>query len=233
MHPFPFYNPTFFIWTFWNIFTHAGDVISPLYIIFLPLLILIRKKLYVKYSMLYLYTILGLVLWYFIPQRNEARFLLPVLPGFSLLCAALFTLKWPRMKQAFFLSLIFAALVIAVGYRLITNIRYLPVILGRESRNTFLTKGLNFSFGDFYDTDRYFLTHIKPGDNVLLYGFHNLYYVDFPFIDNSWVQKGDTFRYIAVQNGKIPRRFADWELVYENPITHVQLYEKGNKKWVY
>ena len=68
---------------------------------------------------------------------------------------------------------------------------------------------------------------------MLLYGFHNLYYVNFPFVDSSWVKKGDDFNYVAVQNSKIPERFSDWSLVYSNSITRVKLYTKGEIRWAY
>ena len=102
-----------------------------------------------------------------------------------------------------------------------------------QSRSEFLSKNLNFSFGDFYDTDDYFRKNIKQNDKVLLYGFHNLYYVDFPFVDSSWVKKGDSFNYIAVQNSDLPKRFVDWDLIYNNSLTKVKLYKKGNVRWAY
>src|SRR5581483_11148274 len=120
--------------------------------------------------------------------------------------------------------IIFVSLV-SIGYRAVANARYIPVIVGKETKNQFLSGHLNFSFGDFYDTDAYFSEHIKSSDTVLLYGFHNLYYVDFPFIDSSWVQKGDLFTYIAVQNASLPSQFKNWQLIYKNDKTLVQLYK--------
>ena len=128
--------------------------------------------------------------------------------------------------------IIFSAL-ITMFYRSVANAKYIPVILGRETKEKFLTDHLNFSFGDFYDTDGYFQKNITLNNTVLLYGFHNLYYVDFPFIDSSWVKKGDRFDYIAVQNGEIPKRFSYWNLVYYNPKTNVRLYSLGGQKWFY
>jgi hypothetical protein len=94
-------------------------------------------------------------------------------------------------------------------------------------------KEIGISIGDFYDIDGYFAKHIKPTDRVLLYGFHNLYYVDFPFIDNSWVAKGNTFNYVAVQGNGMPDRFKYWTLVYFNPITQVRLYTFKGQTWFY
>jgi hypothetical protein len=109
----------------------------------------------------------------------------------------------------------------------------LPVVLGNETKAEFLTKYLNFSFGDFYDTDNYFKNHLTKQDTVLLLGFGKLYYVDFNFIDSTWVKKGDKFNYIAVQNGILPKRFSDWHQIYYNKLTKVKLYTLGGKICVY
>jgi len=122
---------------------------------------------------------------------------------------------------------------IAIIYRGVANTKYLPVIFGVESKQAFLTKNLNFGFGDFYDIDDYFKRNIKSRDRVLLYGFHNLYYVDFPFTHESWVKKGEVFTHVAVQNADIPDRFKNWDMLYKNPKTGVSVLKKGEKQWAY
>jgi len=94
-------------------------------------------------------------------------------------------------------------------------------------------KKLNFSFGDFYDVNNALSDRIKPTDRALLYGFHNLYYVDFPYIDSSWVKKGDMFNFIVTQNSLPPERFKFWSLIYYNPTTKIRLYSLGGIKWTY
>lgn len=74
---------------------------------------------------------------------------------------------------------------------------------------------------------------MKPTDTVLLYGLHSLFYVNFPFIDSSWIKKGDTFTHVAIQWGEAPERFKDWNLVYNNTISGVKLYTKEAKQWIY
>src|SRR2546430_2512389 len=80
---------------------------------------------------------------------------------------------------------------ISICYRSIANAKYIPVLLHKETKAAFLTRHLHFHYGDFYDSDNFFQKQISSTDMVLLYGFHNLYYIDFPFIDASWVTKGD------------------------------------------
>jgi len=243
---YPFFTPLYpvnpshfsiigFFGDIWNLFIHADDPVSPVYLIFLPLIIMffwkgnIGKKSEIK--LLGIYSILALIVWYFTPRTGGGRFIVPYLPAFSILCAAIYSeiLKNTRIKSLLLSRLLLCVVIfiaiISLAYRGAATIKYLPVVFGKESQDEFLTKHLNFSFGDFYDTDNYFKTHIKSSDVVLLYGFHNLYYVDFPFIDNSWLKKGDKFDYIAVQNAKLPARFKNWQLVYKNDRTLIQLYK--------
>jgi len=115
----------------------------------------------------------------------------------------------------------------------VANAKFLPVILKTQSKETFLSENLNFNYGDFYDTDGFFKRNIKKDDVVLLYGFHNLYYVDFPFIHSTWVKKGDAFNYIATQDTNLEERFKNWKMIYQNPKTKVKLYNLYGLKWHY
>jgi hypothetical protein len=133
----------------------------------------------------------------------------------------------------FLTVILIGTLLISIVYRGIANSKYLPVISGAMSRDAFLTDHLNFRFGDFYDTDGYFKREISDKDAVLLYGFHNLYYVDFPYIHSSWVQRGQRFNYIAVQDGELPERFRYWVMVHYNPVTRVAVYSLGERSWIY
>lgn len=214
------------------IFTRSSDPVSPIYLIFVPIIFMLFKKFNKVTKILVYYTFLSLIVWYFTPRTGGGRFLMPYLPGFSILIAVSIDKLSKNMKN-FSINLVILIGLIAFLYRGLANYKYIPVILGVESKNKFLTQNLNFSYGDFYDTDGYFKTHINSSDKVLLYGFHNLYYVDFPFMDSSYVKKGDDFNYIAVQNGKIPPRFKFWKLIYSNHLTKVNLYSIGGQKWVY
>ncbi|MBI4080956.1 MAG: hypothetical protein HY430_04265, partial [Candidatus Levybacteria bacterium] len=122
---------------------------------------------------------------------------------------------------------------ITIIYRGIAVSKNIPVVLGYQTKEKFLRENLNFSFGDFYDVDGYFAHHISANDKVLLYGFHNLYYVNFPFIDSSWVKKGDTFSYIATQHAALPMQFSHWTAIYHNETTDVTLYKNGDRLWMY
>lgn len=218
-----------------TIFMKADDPISPLYLIVFPLSLIFYKKLPIIGKYVLLYSLGSLVVWFFTPRTGGGRFLLPYLPVMSFLVIyTLSVVKEYKIVHKTILVALFTIAFITIGYRGLASIKFLPVVFGLETKEAFLTKHLNFSFGDFYDTDGYFKKTITKDDRVLLYGFHNLYYVDFPYIHESWVKKGDSFNYIAVQSsGILPERFKGWPLVYENNITHVRVYSIGKGMWIY
>lgn len=209
-----------------------ADPISPIYLIILPFIVFNFKKFSSKIKIIVYYSLLAFIVWYLTQGTGGGRFILPYLPAFSLIIAITIKNLSKNLQKIVLFIIVFISL-ITILYRGVASYKYLPVVLGSQSKREFLTKNLNFSFGDFYDTDDYFKNQIKSTDKILLFGFHNLYYIDFPFIDSSYVKNGDQFNYIAVQNGKLPERFNFWKLIYSNNLTHVDLYSIGGQKWVY
>lgn len=211
-----------------------SDPISPLYFIFLPFIIFYFRKFSDLAKLVALYSAASFIIWYLTPQTGGGRFLMPYLPAYSLI--TIITIKIVSKYKMFRTLSIFLIILIAsmsIIYRGVANLKYVPPIFGLQSKDQFLTNNLNFSYGDFYDTDGYFGTHLKNSDRVLLYGFHNLYYVNFPFIDASFIKSGDEFNYIATQNTEFPKRFKFWNLVYTNERTGINLYSLGGQKWIY
>jgi hypothetical protein len=224
----------------WNIFMYSSDPISPIYVMLLPLSVWLFAKGKMKMmSLVGLYCLLAIIVWYFTPRTGGGRFMLPYLPAFSFLCAAVIYEVTQNKKRyglflgRFLLIIIICISVLSIVYRFTANKKYIPVIIGTETKENFLTNNLNFAYGDFYDTDDYFKQNIKPTDSVLLYGFHNLYYVDFPFIDASWKNSDDTFNYVATQKSQLPEEFNNWILVYENEQTMVKLYRQPERVYTY
>jgi hypothetical protein len=218
---------------FYNLFLNLSDPISPLYLILLPIIIFAFKKFDRKAIFLVIYTLVALVTWYLTQEARGGRFIMPYLPVFSILAAvAVEKIKDKKIETMVIIAVVLVGLS-SIFYRGLANKKFMPVLLGRESKSEFLVKNLNFTFGDFYDTDGYFARDIKSSDKVLLFGFHNLYYVNFPFVDSSFVKKGDKFNYVAVQNSSLPARFSDWKEIYYNRTTYVKLYTKDGKQWDY
>lgn len=212
---------------------NLSDPISPLYIVFLPIGLFSFVKLKVTLKIVLLYSLFAIIVWYLTPQTGGGRFILPYLPAFSLIMVIVISMVKKIELRYIFVTLIIVFGLFSIFYRGAANIKYIPVILGKESKSQFLSNHLNFSYGDFYDIDGYFNKKIKANDKVLLYGFHNLYYVNFPFIDSSFVKKGDLFNYIAVLGNNLPERFKFWNLIYYNQKTSVKLYSLGGIKWTY
>ncbi len=223
LKPFQVFTPLFFLSSFWNTFAYASDPIHPIYLLSIPFIILLWRKLTSEHVLIVFLAIAGFIVWYFTPQSGGGRYVLAFVPLFTLLVVYVITLLGDYWRKAFIMAVILCS-IISIGYRAIANYKFASVITGRETKAHFLANHLDFSLGDFYDVDGYFAKHIKPTDRVLLYGFHNLYYVDFPYIHESWVQKGDTFTYVAVQGNGKPEKFKYWSLVYFNNKTQVRLY---------
>jgi 4-amino-4-deoxy-L-arabinose transferase-like glycosyltransferase len=217
----------------YTFFLNLNDPISPIYLIVLPLIVINFKNFSTRAKELLVYTLMAIVIWYLSLENRGGRFIMPYLPVFSILTVYSIKQFTNKFLNNFLIIVIILFSIISIGYRGIANAKFIPFIIGKETKSDFLNRHLNFSFGDFYDTDGYFKSHIKNSDTVLLYGFHNLYYANFNFIDSSWVKKGYVFNYIAVQNVSLPDRFNSWQLVYYNQTTMVKLYSLEGKQWVY
>ncbi|MBI2028551.1 MAG: glycosyltransferase family 39 protein [Candidatus Levybacteria bacterium] len=210
-----------------------SDPIFPLYIVLIPIGLLLLGKQKLRFKIISFYAILAIFTWQLTPNTGGGRFILSYLPAFSILSAFVIQYAWKLKIKIVIVGLVVFFLLFSIIYRLGANLKYIPVIIGTESKQEFLSENLNFKFGDFYDTDGFFKKNIKSTDKVLLYGFHNLYYVNFPFIDSTFAKKGDRFNYIAVQNSNIPKRFKNWSLIYYNSRTGVKVYSLGGLKWTY
>lgn len=235
------FDPLNLLITGLKILISSPDPISPIYLISAPLIIFYFGKFKTEIKYICIYFLIAFMAIIFISENfclncqtgDKTRFLIPYLAIFSIsISFLLFKIKKTGLEKILFTGIVLIA-VISLGYRLVANWKFVPYLVGKETKQQFLTNNLNFSFGDFYDTDGVLTNKITADDNALLYGFHNLYYVDFPFIDSSWVSKGDTFNYIVTQNTQIPDRFRFWKLIYANSLTKVNLYTFENIKWIY
>ncbi len=226
-------SPIKFIHDVWNVFIHADDPVLPIYLIIFPLVFLYWRRFGKPLRIIAIYSLLAFLILYVTPLTGRGRYLLPYLPAFSVVVGAVLGAMRDVRIYRFTICLILFLTCTSILYRAVANAKYIPVIIGKESKEKFLEKNLNFSFGDFYDTDGFFSQTIKKNQVVLLYGFHNLYYMNFPFVHESWVKKGNVFHYVAVYDAELPKRFVYWDLVYVNPITKVRLYTFDEAKWVY
>ena len=168
-------------------FNWAGigtELVSPIYLILLPFFLTVKKP-----RKLTAYFFLSLIVWLLIPHSGEGRFLLPYLPAWAVLAAIIIQ----KNKPLIFVATLIA--VINIGYRAVANFKVVPYLLGQETKTQYLCKHLDFSTAVFVDCDGWFAKNIKKTDLVLVKGFHNLYYIDFPFVHETWY-KGEKIDYV-------------------------------------
>lgn len=216
----------------WNLFLLSNDPISPIYIITLPLIPFLFKKLNVESKILLIYSVGGIILSYLIPYNDTARYTLPYLAALSVFQLYVLDIYKGKFTGKVVIGLVLVFSLLSISYRAAANVKFIPVILGIEPKNEFLSKNLNFSFGDFYDVDGN-IQKIVEKNKVLIYGVHNLFYTDFDYVHESWVKPGDRVDYVLVQNGEIPKKFSNSKIVYENALTHVKLYSNKKGAWTY
>jgi 4-amino-4-deoxy-L-arabinose transferase-like glycosyltransferase len=145
-------------WSAWDIVTiwvRSADPISPLYLISFPLVVAQQSSKQRLFTILSLYCLSTLVLWWLTPRTGGGRFLLPYLPAFSVLSTYAIAQLQDKKLQKFLISLTILLCCISVGYRAVANKRYLPVIWGTQSKAEFLHKNLVTDFGEnwFYLSD--------------------------------------------------------------------------------
>jgi len=161
-------------------------------------------------------------LWWLGPGTGFGRFSLPFLALLSISLASLFQGK--LKKISLFLVILQAS--IGILGRGIANKKYLPVILGNQTKADFLANNLKFHFGDFYDIDGWFEKNLDSSQKVLIYGIHNLYYINFPYDHESWQDENTNYTHVLVgDNQPLPLKFSNTQLIYQNPTTRVKLYK--------
>lgn len=217
-------NPFKFLRDIFILFTSADDPVSSLYLVLLPLAVSVYHSLKKPLKIIFLYCILTLCVWYVTPRTGGGRFILPYLPAFSIAAAATIQYVKSTVLKKYLLGTVFLIALTTLFYRALANKRYIPVLLGKETKQEFLCRNLNFNFGDFYDCDNYFKTHIKKTDTVLIYGVHNLFYIKFPFVHASYLDKNHKYNYVLIQGDAIPKEFMNRKPIYTNKQTNVRLY---------
>lgn len=215
-------NPLAYMGDYWKVFMVPEDLISPIFVIIIPFAIFKFRTLISKFPLLIAYFLLSYSVWYLIPRTGGGRFLLPYLPIWSVLTAVVISLQSDFIKKVLIFSVLCISLFNLV-YRLGAERKILNYISGKETKSQYLCRNLNFNFGDFYDCDGFFAKNIKPTNLVLVKGVHNLYYMDFPFIHETWY-RGEKVNYTLVQ-GKKHKNEATGKLVYQNNRTNVRLYK--------
>lgn len=201
-----------------KLFLLPSDIISPIYVLFLPFLFFVRHK--KSFNLFITFFLFSLLVWFITPRTGGGRFILPHLPVWSVFVGL--TVYWQKNVNLRLLltCLILGAIMMNLGYRSFAVSRNIPYLLGHQTKEDYLCNRLDFTLGNFVDCDGFFKKTIKSTDLVLIKDIHNLYYVNFPFVHESWY-KGEKFNYILTQ-----KPITKHKLIYRNSHTNVYLYKK-------
>lgn len=171
----------------------------------------------------FLTTIITFFVWWLGPGTDFGRFALFLLALLSVQAGSVYSLKKIPQVLTF---LIFFQAILGISGRLYANSKYIPFLLGRQTKNQFLVQNLKFHFGDWVDADGWFKQNIKPTDKVLVYNIHNLYYLNFPYDHHTWADPLFSYTHVLMgDNAKLPEKYGNPPLIYQNPTTRVKLYK--------
>lgn len=109
-----------------------------------------------------------------------------------------------------------------IVYRAGANVRYVPYLMGLESKQALMGEYLNFDYGDWYDLDGWVGTNL--GDKrYLVIGVHNTYYLPgSKWEHESWANSGECFPYVLTQ-GEVTAK-EHWQQVYLNEATKTRVF---------
>jgi 4-amino-4-deoxy-L-arabinose transferase-like glycosyltransferase len=127
------------------VFTRLPDPINPVYFMVLPLVIFYFKKLP---NLITVYSLLTLLVWWIIPRTGGGRFILPYLPVWSVLATVSISNINDQTLKKLLVVLVCMVAAISLIYRGMANVKYVPVLLGWQTREAFLDIYLNMDFGD-------------------------------------------------------------------------------------
>lgn len=216
------FSPATVIKTLVETLLFAPDPLHPFYMISIPFIFFAFGTLFKKNKLILLYTVTSFLVWYFTTQSGGTRFLTSYLPIYTVIGFMSIQKVKDKFVEKLVILVLFLMCLVGIIYRGMANARYIPYLFGFESKQKFLLKELNFTFGDFYDEDQK-IKKIVGDSRVLLVNMHNIYYVDFKFTLDE--QDPAEYEYVLVQRASLPEKFMKASKVYENAKTGVILFK--------
>lgn len=152
-----------------------GYLLGPLYLSFIPFLVLLKDKQVV--SMVSFFIVVYGLFWFLTSQ--QARFLLPMLPLLAACCAASARLleSYDGMVRVATKTVLMVALTFGCVVTLFYNTQFIPVVFGFESKEMFLTRKTWF----YQDIE--WMNSNLPENARILFLAHEGYYLDRDYID--------------------------------------------------
>lgn len=145
-----------------------------------------------------LYTLASIIVWQLTPPPS-GRYLLQVLPLIAIISSQVLTIPKKAYKNLFLFLIFLTTFLVSMG-RLWANSKYLPVILGQQSKNQFLTSQSARLPDTFIDSDSWVENNLNPDKKVLVTNLHNLYYLPISFDHQSWADKDYPYPYLITKN---------------------------------
>ena len=183
--------------------------VTPVLLAFLPALFLVGRRMPSRTLQLFALILVVVVVYYtfWFTTYQQTRYLVPVLALLMIPAAYAFWQmtgnRWTRWVATGVLTSTF---VLFIGYNVIFNAQFVPVVFGSESRDDFLADKVSF-----YDDIRWVNRNL-PDDSLLLFYHQKSYYLEQDFLRsdaNLW----------EVDGVSTPDDLLD--LLQERGITHV------------
>lgn len=234
-HNLPILQPGVF-WNFfgdvWKLFMYPEDVISPVFVLLIPFIVLFFRKMPRELRILASYSLLSYIVWWLIPRTGGGRFILPYLPVWAIVGSAAIFFQKDILVKNLLITVVVAISLFNLGYRAVALKKALPFFLGRESETGYLCQNIDFSLSTFVDCDGFVRANITSEDTLLVVGVHNLYYMDVPFVHDSWY-RGQNITKLLLQNSSLSQipeilKGYQWRLIYTNNLTRVKIYQQGD-----
>jgi hypothetical protein len=208
-------------------FFSRGQLLGPMMVFFDPryrvgpiVLILMwmgKKKLKLKKVRVFLMISIGMAIsWFLMPRSGFGRFFLLSLGLFSILGTGL-------GKKRAVVGLVLLSSLAGIFYRGAANSKFIPYLLGKESKDEFLSKNLNFEFADWYDTDGWVRENLTK-ERYLVKGVHNTYYLPGNFDHESWAETDYCYRYVLVQGEGFEIKDS-WKEIHGVKKTRTEIFE--------
>ncbi len=221
----------------WSVFIYPQDFLHPIFILILPWTILQIRRFPSNFRPIILYTLFGYFAWYFTPRTGGGRFLLPYLPAWSLLTVMTIYLLHNKIIKTVLVSSLILICVLNITSRVWANKKIIPYVLGKESDTAYLCGNLDPAVGTFIDCSGMLNVLIPDSSLTYVAGVHNLYYIDFPFVDETWY-RGEDFNYVLAQQINLDVLLTNknlatarirnyrWKLIYTDRVNKIYLYKK-------
>ncbi len=229
------HNPLSLIGDYYKLFLVPEDFLSPIFVIAIPLLAITFRKFNKLEISLLAYWLISYLIWWIIPRTGGGRFILPYLPVWSVLVVIVYSHLSGQLLKTTFLTAIIFSLGLNFLFRAGAIARLAPYLLGQETKTNYLCRHFDFKTSVFVDCDGWFAKELKKTDLVLTSGIHNLFYINFPFVDATWY-KDENYTHILVPINIDPQlvnfKGRPLKLVYENKLVGVSLFAVRDIQYV-